>query len=205
MLNWLLALLQNKERLPDMKKYLIVGLGNIGEKYEHTRHNIGFKVLDHLVQSEGLEFESDKLADKAIYKLKGRIFILIKPSTYMNLSGKAVLYWMQKENISIENILIITDDLNLPFGTIRVKTKGSDGGHNGLRDVQDKLKTTAYNRFRFGISDTFSKGRQVDYVLGEWTEEEKRTLPERLKLSIEVIKSFGLSGITNTMNAYNGK
>ncbi|WP_298493079.1 aminoacyl-tRNA hydrolase [uncultured Algibacter sp.] len=188
-----------------MKKYLIVGLGNIGEKYENTRHNIGFKVLDYFAKKEDITFTTDKLGDVAAYKLKGRTFIFLKPSTYMNLSGKAVQYWLTKEKIPIENLLVITDDLNLPFGSIRLKTKGSDGGHNGLKDIQDKLNTTKYNRFRFGISDAFSKGRQVDYVLGEWTDEENSKLIERLEKSIELIKSFGLAGINNTMNTFNGK
>jgi PTH1 family peptidyl-tRNA hydrolase len=188
-----------------MKKYLIVGLGNIGETYENTRHNIGFKILNCFSAKEDLAFKTDKLADRAEYKLKGRLFILIKPNTYMNLSGKAVQYWLQKENIPIENLLVITDDLNLPFGTLRIKAKGSDGGHNGLKDIQDKLGTTNYNRFRFGISDSFSKGRQVDYVLGEWTDEESEKLPERLLKSTEIIKSFVLSGMNNTMNMFNGK
>ncbi|MFC7445812.1 Peptidyl-tRNA hydrolase [Mesoflavibacter sp. HG96] len=193
------------EEEDNMKKFLIVGLGNIGEKYENTRHNIGFKILDRLANKEQLTFETVKLGDTATYKFKGRTFILLKPSTYMNLSGKAVQYWLTKEKIPIENLLIITDDLNLPFGTLRVKTKGSDGGHNGLKDIQEKLNTTKYNRFRFGISDTFSKGKQVDYVLGEWNEEENNKLPERLDKSIEIIKSFGTAGINNTMNTYNGK
>ncbi|GAA4895463.1 aminoacyl-tRNA hydrolase [Flaviramulus aquimarinus] len=188
-----------------MKKYLIVGLGNIGETYENTRHNIGFKVLDYLAAQESLSFETQKLGDIATYKLKGRTFILLKPSTFMNLSGKAVLYWLTKEKIPLENLLVITDDLNLPFGSIRLKTKGSDGGHNGLKDIQDKLNTTKYNRFRFGISDTFSKGRQVDYVLGTWTDEENKNLKERLEKSIALIKSFALAGINNTMNTFNGK
>ncbi len=188
-----------------MKKYLIVGLGNIGEKYANTRHNIGFKVLDYFANQENLVFETQKLGDIASYKLKGRTFIFLKPSTYMNLSGKAVLYWMTKEKIPLENVLIITDDLNLPFGSIRLKTKGSDGGHNGLKDIQEKLNTTKYNRFRFGISDTFSKGRQVDYVLGIWNENENEKLPERLNKSMELIKSFVLAGVSNTMNIFNGK
>ena len=188
-----------------MKKFLIVGLGNIGEKYENTRHNIGFRILEYFAKNEDIIFETQKLGDVVTYKLKGRTFILLKPSTYMNLSGKAVLYWLTKEKIPIENLLIITDDLNLPFGSIRLKTKGSDGGHNGLKDIQDKLNTTKYNRFRFGISDAFSKGRQVDYVLGEWSSEEKDKLSERLKKSVELIKSFALSGVNNTMNAFNGK
>lgn len=196
---------KEKEEIPPMKKFLIAGLGNIGPKYHNTRHNIGFKVLNALAEKEGISFESQKLGDIATYKYKGRTFILLKPSTYMNLSGKAVNYWLQKEKISLENLLVITDDLNLPFGTLRIKTKGSDGGHNGLKDIQAQLGTTHYNRFRFGISDEFSKGRQVDYVLGEWDEEESKKLPERLEKSAEVIRSFGTAGINNTMNTFNGK
>ncbi|MEZ4801309.1 MAG: aminoacyl-tRNA hydrolase [Gelidibacter sp.] len=187
-----------------MKKFLIVGLGNIGDEYANTRHNIGFKIVDFLAKNESLTFENQKLGDIVIYKFKGRQFILLKPSTYMNLSGKAVAYWMNKENIPMENLLIITDDLNLPFGTIRLKTKGTDGGHNGLKDIQDKLQTTNYNRFRFGIGDAFSKGRQIDYVLGDWSEEESEKLPERLEKSIELIKSFGTAGVNITMNTFNG-
>ena len=188
-----------------MKKYLIVGLGNIGAEYANTRHNIGFKILDYFATQENLTFETQKLGDVAIYKLKGRTFIFLKPSTYMNLSGKAIVYWLTKENIPLENLLVITDDLNLPFGSIRLKTKGSDGGHNGLKDTQEKLNTVSYNRFRFGISDAFNKGQQVDYVLGEWTVEENNKLKERLDKSIELIKSFGLAGINITMNTFNGK
>ena len=188
-----------------MKKYLIVGLGNIGSDYQNTRHNIGFRVLDHFAKIEDLTFETKKLGDLTTYKFKGRTFILLKPSTYMNLSGKALVYWMTKEKIPIENLLVITDDLNLPFGSIRLKMKGSDGGHNGLKDIQDKLNTSKYNRFRFGISDEFSKGRQVDYVLGKWTDEEENKLQERLDLAAELIKSFGTAGLNNTMNAFNKK
>lgn len=188
-----------------MKKYLIVGLGNIGSDYANTRHNIGFKILDHLAKKENLNFETQKLGDITVYKFKGRQFILLKPNTYMNLSGKAILYWLNKENVPIENLLVITDDLNLPFGTIRLKTKGSDGGHNGLKDTQEKLQTTNYNRFRFGISDAFSQGRQIDYVLGEWTPEEDAKLPERLDKAVELIKSFGTAGVNITMNTFNGQ
>ncbi|WP_370390108.1 aminoacyl-tRNA hydrolase [uncultured Winogradskyella sp.] len=187
-----------------MKKYLIVGLGNIGAEYANTRHNVGFKVLDHFIADEDTQFETVKLGDIAKVRVKGRTIILLKPSTYMNLSGKAVRHWLTKEKIPIENLLIVTDDLNLPFGTLRLKTKGSDGGHNGLKDIQDKLQTTKYNRFRFGISDSFSKGKQVDYVLGEWNEDEAAKLPERLDRSKEAIISFVLSGISETMNRYNG-
>ena len=207
LLNWLFGneKTTSSEVNVSMKKYLIVGLGNIGETYENTRHNIGFKILDYFSTEEDIIYKTDRLADVAEYKLKGRLFIFIKPNTYMNLSGKALQYWMQKENIPLENLLVITDDLNLPFGSFRIKTKGSDGGHNGLKDIQDKLGTTNYNRFRFGISDSFSKGRQVDYVLGEWSDEENDKLPERLLKSAEIIKSFVLSGINNTMNTFNGK
>lgn len=187
------------------KKFLIVGLGNIGPEYVNTRHNIGFKILDHLAKKESLNFETAKLGSVAEYKVKGRTLILLKPNTYMNLSGKAVQYWMEKEKIAKENVLVITDDLNLPFGTIRIKPKGSDGGHNGLKNIQLVLNATDYPRFRFGISDDFKKGRQVDYVLGDWDEEEKTKLPERMDVAIQAINSFALSGLGNTMSEYNGK
>lgn len=188
-----------------MKKFLIVGLGNIGPKYEDTRHNIGFKVLDYLAQQNNLNWETVKLGACTIHKKKGRTFLLLKPSTYMNLSGKAIKYWLDKENIPLENMLVITDDLNLPFGKIRIKTKGSDGGHNGLKDTQNMLQTTKYNRFRFGISSDFSTGHQVNYVLGEWTEQEIQQLPERLETATKAIESFALAGISITMNTFNGK
>ena len=203
-MKWLFNLLRNKED-NKVKKFLIVGLGNIGSEYVNTRHNIGFKVLDYLANEENLEFKSVKLGSLAEFKIKGRTVFLLKPNTYMNLSGKAVNYWLEKEKIAIENSLIITDDLNLPFGTIRIKKKGSDGGHNGLKNIQQVLNTTEYPRFRFGISDTFKKGQQVNYVLGEWDEDEKEKLTERLKTSSEIIKSFVLAGLNNTMNAFNGK
>ncbi|NNF74408.1 MAG: aminoacyl-tRNA hydrolase [Flavobacteriaceae bacterium] len=189
----------------EMKKFLIVGLGNIGEEYSRTRHNIGFQILDHLVKDSENIFETKKLGDQTVLKIKGRSLLLLKPSTYMNLSGKAVKYWLDKEKIPLENLLIITDDLNLPFGSLRLKTKGSDGGHNGLSDIQNKLNTTNYNRFRFGISDEFNKGRQVDYVLSPWSEEEQKQLPERLDKSCALIRSFVLSGVKETMNSFNGK
>lgn len=186
-------------------KFLIVGLGNIGAEYVNTRHNIGFKIVDFLAKKEGINFETVKLGALAEYKLKGRTFLLLKPNTYMNLSGKAVKYWMDKENIPLENVLIITDDLNLSFGKIRIRKKGSDGGHNGLKSIHATLNTTDYTRFRFGISDEFKKGKQIDYVLGEWDAEEKAALPERLELASEIIKSFGTAGLENTMTAFNGK
>ncbi|WP_089378113.1 aminoacyl-tRNA hydrolase [Lutibacter flavus] len=187
-----------------MKKFLIVGLGNIGDKYENTRHNIGFKILDELATKEEITFESQKLGAISKFRFKGRTFILLKPSTYMNLSGKSVKYWLTKENIPLENLLVICDDLNLDFGSIRVKPKGSDGGHNGLKDINAVLQTQQYPRFRFGVGSEFSKGRQVDYVLGEWDSDENKLLPERLNKSIELIKSFGTAGLNNTMNAFNG-
>ncbi|PHQ30966.1 aminoacyl-tRNA hydrolase [Leeuwenhoekiella nanhaiensis] len=194
-----------QENIDPMKKFLIVGLGNIGPKYHNTRHNIGFKILDAYAAEKEETWSTEKLGDISQLKVRGKTVILLKPNTYMNLSGKAVKFWMQKEKISLENLLIITDDLNLDFGTIRVKTKGSDGGHNGLKDIQNQLLTSNYNRFRFGIGDRFSKGKQIDYVLGEWDNEEEKDMPERLDISCKVIESFIASGITNTMNAYNGK
>tara|TARA_B100000787_G_scaffold168034_1_gene156019 strand:- start:4524 stop:5180 length:657 start_codon:yes stop_codon:yes gene_type:complete len=188
----------------DMKKFLIAGLGNIGPAYANTRHNIGFKILDALAKQADLSWETVKLGDITTHKKKGRTLILLKPSTFMNLSGKAVKYWMDKENIPIENVLAVTDDLNLPFGTFRIKGKGSSGGHNGLKDIQDILSTGKYPRFRFGISDAFSKGGQVDYVIGEWTPEEESQLITQIPKSIEAIESFALAGLDNTMNTFNG-
>ena len=190
---------------PKMKKFLIVGLGNIGSEYVNTRHNIGFKILDYFANQEGISFQTQKLGEVAEFKIKGRTAILLKPNTFMNLSGKAVKYWMEKENIEKENLLIITDDLNLSFGSIRIKAKGTDGGHNGLKNIQFLLNSSEYPRFRFGISDDFKKGKQVDYVLGEWSAEEKDALKERLSLSSEIIISFISAGLNNTMNIYNGK
>ncbi len=187
------------------KKYLIVGLGNIGAEYVNTRHNIGFKVLDYLARKEGLDFQTAKLGAITEYKFKGRSFLLLKPNTYMNLSGKAVQYWMEKEKIPLENLFVITDDLNLSFGTIRIKPKGSDGGHNGLKNINLVLNTNQYTRFRFGISDEFKKGKQVDYVLGEWNAAENEALTERLETAAEIIRSFGTAGLENTMTSFNGK
>jgi len=188
-----------------MKKYLIVGLGNIGSKYENTRHNIGFKVLDEIAERENVIFESQKLGAVIKFRFKGRIFILLKPATFMNLSGKAVKYWLGKEKIPLENLLIICDDLNIPFGTIRLKAKGSAGGHNGLMDINEILQTQNYLRFRFGVGGEFKKGNQVDYVLGKWNDDETNKLPERLEKSYELVKSFGTAGIANTMSEFNGK
>ena len=188
-----------------MKKFLIVGLGNIGPAYANTRHNIGFKIVDELAEEHKTTFETEKLGDLATFKLKGKTFILLKPSTFMNLSGKSVKYWMDKENIAVENILVVTDDVNIDFGTIRLKAKGSAGGHNGLKDIQEKLNTQQYARFRFGVGANYSRGRQVDFVLGEWNKQETSELIERLPTSAKIITSFGTAGLANTMNTFNGK
>lgn len=203
-INWFLPK-KEKDIVDTMNKFLIVGLGNIGAEYVNTRHNIGFKVLDYFAKKNSISFETVKLGSMAQYRFKGKTFFLLKPNTYMNLSGKAVHYWMTQEKIPLENILVIADDLNLSFGTIRIKPKGSDGGHNGLKNINLLLNTQNYSRFRFGISDEFKKGQQVNYVLGEWDEVEKEKLPERLDVASEVIISFGTSGIENTMTTFNGK
>ncbi|MBV7441076.1 aminoacyl-tRNA hydrolase [Weeksellaceae bacterium TAE3-ERU29] len=188
-----------------MQKYLIVGLGNKGEKYENTRHNIGFMILDEVARQIEKNFEPSNFGDIIQFKYKARPVTLLKPDTFMNLSGKAVVYWAKKEGISVENILVVTDDLNLPFGTIRMRGKGSDGGHNGLKNIQDLLNTTKYPKLRFGIGDEFSKGHQIDYVLGEWNASEKERLQERLSKSAEACLSFVFAGLSNTMNTFNGK
>jgi len=188
-----------------MKKFLIVGLGNIGLDYKNTRHNIGFKILDTLASEQGVKFETLKLADVAKFNFKGRTFVLIKPSTFMNLSGKSVNYWLQKEKITPSNLLIVCDDINLTFGSIRMKAKGSDGGHNGLKDIQLTLNTNQYPRLRFGVGADFSQGRQVDYVLGKWSTEETDFLSEFIEKAGLAIKSFGTAGLANTMNIFNNK
>ena len=188
-----------------MKKFLIVGLGNIGDTYVNTRHNIGFQVLDALAKDQEVSFETEKLGDITRFRHKGKLFILLKPSTYMNLSGKSVKYWMNQEKISLENLCIVTDDVHIDFGAIRIKIKGSAGGHNGLKDIQDKLNTQQYNRFRFGVGGNYARGRQADFVLGSWTKEEESQLIERIPIATKAIIAFGTDGINNTMNNYNGK
>ena len=184
-------------------KYLIAGLGNIGPKYQNTRHNIGFDILDAFSEASNIVFESNRYGDTATYKFKGRTFILLKPSTYVNLSGKAVRYWLTKENIDVKNLLVILDDLALPFGTLRLRPKGGDAGHNGLKNIQELLGHSNYARLRFGIGDEFSKGQQVNYVLGEWTDNERKLIQEKAKTAIEIIKSFGTIGLERTMNQFN--
>lgn len=187
-----------------MKKFLVIGLGNIGSEYADTRHNIGFKVLNALADHQEFAFETARLGDVGVFKVKGRSVLCLKPSTYMNLSGKALKYWMEKEKIPLENILVVADDIHLAFGTIRLKTKGSNGGHNGLKNIESVLQTATYNRFRFGVGADFGKGRQIDYVLGKWNENENEKMEDRLKKSTELIRSFVLAGVKNTMNEFNG-
>ena len=188
-----------------MNKFLIVGLGNIGDEYANTRHNIGFVVVDAMAQEAAVTFSSDRYAAVTHFRLKGRTFFMIKPSTYMNLSGKAVKYWMIKEEIPIENILVISDDIDLPLGAFRIKPKGSGGSHNGLNSIIEQLGTSDFPRFRIGIGSDYARGFQVDYVLGRWSRHEEEALIPRVKLATEVIKSFGLAGINLTMTGYNNK
>jgi PTH1 family peptidyl-tRNA hydrolase len=186
-------------------KYLIAGLGNIGDEYANTRHNIGFMMLDRLAADEKLVFADKRYGCVAEYSYKGRIFTLLKPSTYMNLSGRAVNYWLQKRKVEPDHLLVLLDDIALPFGTLRLKGKGSDGGHNGLKNINEVLGTQEYARLRFGVGNDFSQGRQINYVLGEWTEEEEKALPERIKLTSDIIRSFGTIGLERTMNLFNNK
>ena len=186
-------------------KYLILGIGNKGEKYANTRHNIGFKVVEKIAEKIEAPFNTVNFGWMAEGKYKGRKVFLLKPDTYVNLSGNALRFWMQKENIPVENLMIISDDLALPFGTLRMKLKGSDAGHNGLKSIQEQLQTQNYPRLRFGISAEFSEGKQVDYVLGKWSEEEKEKLPERIEKFSKACLSFVFAGIQNTMTGFNGK
>ncbi len=183
--------------------YLIVGLGNIGDEYDNTRHNIGFDVVDALAQKHEVEFKLERLAYKTNFKFKGRNFHLIKPTTFMNLSGKSVNYWMQMLKIKQPNILIIVDDLNLDFGKLRLKAKGSDAGHNGLKDINLKLGNNNYARLRFGIGNDFGKGQQIKYVLGKWSNKEADFLPEYIDKAADMTVSFATIGIARTMNAFN--
>ena len=186
-------------------KYLIVGLGNIGAEYAETRHNVGFKVLDALAEASNTSFTTDRYGAVAEMRHRGHLVTLLKPSTYMNLSGKAVRYWLEATRTPLENLLVIVDDIALPFGTLRMRTKGSDGGHNGLKNINELLGSDAYARIRFGISGDFPRGFQVDYVLGQWTDEERKLMPERLKLFCDAILSFVSIGAARTMNAFNKK
>lgn len=184
-------------------KFLIVGLGNPGAEYARTRHNIGFQVLDHLAGAFGAVFASERHGDVAEFRHKARTFLLLKPGTFMNLSGKAVRYWMDKEKVPLERVLVITDDLALPFGKVRVRSSGGDGGHNGLASVNEVLGVQDYARLRFGIGNDFPRGRQSEYVLGDWTPEERELLEERVELAGKAALQFGLLGIEATMNHFN--
>lgn len=184
-------------------KYLIAGLGNIGDEYSHTRHNIGFQVVDHLAGSLNAPWKQVTLGQIAEVKFKGRTLLLLKPNTYMNLSGKSVLYWLQKEKIPVENLLVIVDELQLDLGTIRLRGKGSDGGHNGLTDVQAQLGTIEYARLRVGIGKNFPLGGQVKYVLGKWNQEEQKLLPGILDKAADAVKSFVSIGLKHAMESIN--
>lgn len=184
-------------------KFLIAGLGNIGSEYDGTRHNIGFDVADVFVMKNEQKFSSDKLADVAKFKYRGRSITVIKPTTYMNLSGKSIKYWMDKEKIQLQNTLVIVDELALPLGTLRMRASGSDGGHNGLKSIQDLLQTNKYPRLRFGIGNDYPKGRQADFVLSKWTSEELPIVKEKILTSVEMVESFVFRGIQNTMNQFN--
>ena len=186
-------------------KYLVVGLGNIGPEYADTRHNIGFMILDAYVEASNISFSTERYGDVARMRLKNKQLVLLKPSTYMNLSGNAVRYWQQKENIPLENILIIVDDIALPFGAIRIKTGGSDAGHNGLKNIAEQLGTQAYARLRFGIGNDFPRGCQIDYVLGQFTISERTALPERINVADEAINEYVLAGAQQAMCKFNNK
>ncbi|MDR1544625.1 MAG: aminoacyl-tRNA hydrolase [Prevotellaceae bacterium] len=187
-------------------KFLIVGLGNIGNEYAHTRHNTGFDTLDTFCRVSNVVFDENKRYGAiAECQLKGHTLTLLKPSTYMNDSGKAVRYWLQKENIPIEQLLVIVDDIALPFGSLRLRGKGSDAGHNGLKSIQQMIETQNYARLKFGIGNDFNQGRQIDYVLSRFTDEEQKLLPERFEAAAEIIKSFMLEGLERAMNKFNKK
>jgi len=193
----------NDKESDNSMKYLIVGLGNIGQEYKYTRHNIGFLVVDALAEKKEILFEPNKQGDTAKFKHRGRSFILLKPSTYMNLSGKAVRYWMQKEKIPIERVIVVVDDLNLPFGKIRLRNKGSDGGHNGLKSINQVIGQNSYPRIRIGVGNDFHKGKQVDYVLGKWSDEENDALPKIIERTVNAILNLPVIGVDRTMTELN--
>ncbi|MEL7020955.1 MAG: aminoacyl-tRNA hydrolase [Bacteroidota bacterium] len=194
-----------KKTEPDPMKYLIVGLGNMGADYDNTRHNIGFDVVDYLAKDNNVEWKNANLGDITQFKHKGRTFVLLKPSTFVNRSGKSVRYWMQKEKIEKSNILVVVDDLNLNFGQQRLRGKGSPGGHNGLKDIDQMIGGSNYARLRLGIGNDFPKGRQVDFVLGQWSSEEQDKFPALIKYAADTVKSFGTIGLNFTMSQFNRK
>lgn len=201
--HWLKTIFRRETIEPDPMKYLIVGLGNIGAEYADTRHNVGFEVVDFLSRSKEAAWKTETLGDLATIKHRSRTLLLLKPSTYMNRSGKAVRYWLQKEKIDQKNLLVILDDLNLGFGQVRLRGKGSDGGHNGLKDIDQVLGGNNYARLRIGIGDDFHKGQQVNYVLGEWSSEEREKLPVIMEHAAQAILSFAAIGLQHTMNQFN--
>lgn len=186
-------------------KYLIVGLGNIGAEYVGTRHNIGFRIADRLADSLGLDFSTERYGDVARGRLKNKQLVILKPSTYMNLSGNAVRYWKEKENIELENILILVDDIALPFGAVRLKGSGSDAGHNGLKNIAQMLSTQSYARLRFGVGNDFPRGCQIDYVLGQFTLDQRQQLPVRVDYAVDAVKTFVLAGLQTAMCDFNNK
>ncbi len=188
-----------------MKKYLIVGLGNMAPEYIHTRHNIGFMIADRLAASADATFSSCRYGDMAKVKVKNCELLVLKPSTFMNLSGVAVRYWMNKEKLPLENLLVLVDDLALPFGSIRLRSGGSDAGHNGLKNIASELGTQSYARLRFGIGNDFPRGGQIDYVLGDFPPEEADALPARIDVAVDAIKAYALSGLSFAMTHYNNK
>lgn len=206
MWEWLRQLfgLNNEEKLPDPMKYLIIGLGNMHPDYDDTRHNVGFDVVDVMAEEAGAAWKLSQLGAITQIKHRGRTLILLKPSTYMNRSGKSVKYWMQKEKIPVDRIMVVVDDIHLEYGSLRMRAKGSDGGHNGLKDIQQHLGGTKYPRLRVGIGKEFYSGQQVDYVLGKWTSEERKVLPDILKKAGDAVKSFTAIGLGHTMSQYNG-
>ena len=195
---------QGKRNEPDEMKYLIACLGNIGVEYEDTRHNIGFKIADRLAKDLEATFTTGRLAQVAEMRFKGKTLVVIKPTTYMNLSGKAVKYWLNEEKIPIENLLVVNDDIALPLGTLRLRKQGADGGHNGLTDIIEKLGTNVFCRLRFGLGDDFPRGRQIDFVLGKWKPSEEPIVNEKADVAVEIIKSFATQGPDKAMNLYNG-
>lgn len=184
-------------------KYLIVGLGNIGEAYAHTRHNIGFRMADAVAAALQASFTTGRYGDVAVVKYRAHQLVLLKPSTYMNLSGKAVRYWLQHEKVTVDHLLVLVDDIALPMGSLRMRAQGSAGGHNGLKDIQAMIGTDAYARIRFGVGNDFARGGQVDYVLGDWTDEEENVIGQQLPTVVEMVKSFVDMGAERTMNAFN--
>ena len=207
MLDWLKSIFNFSKKIeePDPMKYLIVGLGNMGPDYDGTRHNIGFDVVDALAKEFEVKFKDDSLGDLAEFKHKGRTFVLLKPSTYMNRSGKSVRHWLTKKKIQKSNLLVIVDDKNLPFGTLRLRGKGSDGGHNGLKDIDQMTGGNNYARIRFGIGNDFHQGQQVNFVLGKWNDEEMDKLPELIKKASDGVKKFATIGLSFTMTEFNKK